>query len=299
MDSFNKIIKKIGEELNIKVTLLSDNWLTVLEKDNEIHYIQGYKFDLNNHGIGNIMDDKGLFFDLLTYKKIPVVYQKVIFKDYDKHDVLSFFNENNKEIILKGNIGTCGKEVYKVSNEKDLFEIIDNLFLSQFSISLSPYYDIKNEYRVIILNNNVRVIYGKIRPFIIGNGYETIKDLAIKFNPYFIKHHLTNEENIPKDGEVIMLDYRFNLSCGARIFKDIPNDLKNEIESLAKTVTKTLNIKFASIDIIHTKDNRLLVLEGNSGVMMNNFIKQNEENYYIAYNLYKDAIKLMFNKNVK
>ena len=69
MQEFNNLIKEICDELNINITLLSDNWLTVLEKDNNINYIQGYKFGLNNHALGNIIDDKGLFYDLLTYKK--------------------------------------------------------------------------------------------------------------------------------------------------------------------------------------------------------------------------------------
>jgi len=297
MDIFNEIIEKIGNELDIKVTHLSDNWVNVLEKNREIHYIQGYKFDLNNHGIGNIIDDKGLFNDLLVYKKIPCVYQKVIFNDYKREDVLDFFNKNNREIIIKGNIGTCGKEVYKVDNEIDLFNVIDKLFLSQFSLSLSPYIEAKSEYRVIILNNDVRVIYGKIKPFIIGDGIHTIYELAIKFNDYYKenKDKLKNPNYIPKVNEKIILNYQFNLSNGALMFQEIENNLKERLITLAKIVSNNLNITFGSIDIFETSNNELLVLEANSGVMMNNFIKQNSNGYDIAYNLYKDAIKLMFN----
>ena len=68
MNSFHNIIKRICEELDIKLTFLSDNWTIVLEKDNQIHYITGYQFDLNNHALGNIMDDKGLFWELLKNK---------------------------------------------------------------------------------------------------------------------------------------------------------------------------------------------------------------------------------------
>ncbi len=73
MNEFCKLIKKIGEELEIKVTLLSDNWTIALEKNNVTHYITGYQFNLNHHAIGNIMDDKGLFYDLLKYKNIPII----------------------------------------------------------------------------------------------------------------------------------------------------------------------------------------------------------------------------------
>jgi len=299
MNEFNKIIKEIGKELGIKVTLLSDNWLTVLEKNNEIHYIQGYKFDLNNHGIGNIMDDKGLFYDLMSYKHLPIIEHKVIFSDYQKDDVLAFFNSHNKEIIVKGNIGTCGMEVFKVNDEERLFKVIDDLFLKEFSISLCPYYDIINEYRVIVLDNEARIIYGKERPKVIGDGVSNVKALAIKYNSLYLKKEelIDNKDYIPKKGEEVILNFQFNLSRGATMFNDIPNNLKAELINLALKVTKSLDITFGSVDIIYTKDNRFYVMEANSGVMMDNYIRFNKEKGYIdAYNLYKDAIKLMFKK---
>ena len=296
MNTFNDIIKKIGEELGIKVTLLSDNWLTILEKNNEVHYITGYKFDINNHGIGNIMDDKGLFHDLMVYKNIPVVEQINIYKRYDKEKVFDYFRKNNNNLIVKGNIGTCGYKVYLVQNEIDLQEKLDSLLMTQDNVSISPYYHIKNEYRVIVLDGSEKIIYGKIKPVIVGNGINTVKELAIKFNSYFEKHDIKNidYDYIPKLNEKIELDFRFNLSNGAILFTDIDEKLKNKIINLAIKTSKSLGIVFGSIDIIHTEDNKLLVLEANSGVMMKNYIKLNKNGYNAAYNVYYDAIKLMF-----
>ena len=295
MDNFINIIKRIGEELGISVTLLSDNWTVVLEKGNKIHYITGYQFDLNYHAIGNIMDDKGLFYDILNFKNIPCIEQYVIFNNYDKQDILNYFNKHNKEIIVKGNISNAGKEVFKITNENDLFSIIDKLLLKQYSLSLCPYYDIKNEYRVIVLNNEVRLIFGKIKPFIIGDGKKSVLDLAIEYNDYYKSHEekIENKDYIPKNGEKIELSFKFNLSSGALSFTNINPVLKEEICALALHVANSLNINFASIDIIDTND-KLLVMEANSGVTLNNFIKQNQDSYNIAYNIYKDAIKLMF-----
>ena len=297
MGIFNEIIKKIGEELGIKITLLSDNWLTILEKEHEIHYIQGYKFELNNHGIGNIMDDKGLFYDIAKSKNLPIIEHNVILNNYDKKSVLDYFLKNNSELIIKGNLGTSGEEVFKVNNEKDLFEKINYLFQSQFSISLCPYYHIKNEYRVIVLNNEARVIYGKIKPKVIGDGKKTLEELAIEYNEIYQKRKelLDNPTYIPKLNEEVELNYQFNLSRGAKMFTDIDSTLKSKLVNLATMVTKTLNITFSSIDIIKTTDDKLLIMEANSGVMMDNYIRFNgEDGYNTAYNLYKDAIKLMF-----
>lgn len=299
MEEFNKLIQDIGKSLDIKVTLLSDNWLTVLEKDGDIHYIQGYKFDLNNHGLGNIVDDKGLFYDLLIYKNLPIIEHNVLFENYDKDFVLEYFNSHNQEVIVKGNIGTCGKQVYKISDIKTLFDTIDDLLKSQFSISLCPYYDIVNEYRVIVLNNEARVIYGKKRPIVIGDGKKTLKELATSFNPIFYskeKNLIGISDYIPQKNEEVILNYQFNLSNGALMFVDIDEDLKNELISLALKVSKEVGLTFGSVDIIKTSDNELLIMEANSGVMMNNFIKLNKEGYSIAKALYRDAILLMFSK---
>ena len=81
MSEFNNIIKEICKELAIKLTFLSDNWVMVLEKDNKIKYIEGNHFSINSQTIGNIMDDKGLFYDLMIYKNYPIIKHKVIFKE--------------------------------------------------------------------------------------------------------------------------------------------------------------------------------------------------------------------------
>ena len=295
MNNFYKILNEIGEELGINITYLSSGWVTVLEKDNQIHYIHGYKFDLNNHGIGNLMDDKGLFNDLLVYKNFPTTTQLSIFMTYDREKVLEYFKQNNNTLIVKGNLGTCGMNVYLVHDEEDLFDKMDLLLSKQDSISLEPYYDIESEYRVIILNGEVKVVYGKRKPIIVGDGIHTIKELAVNFNKFFVNNEVKNPDYIPKINEKVELDFRFNLSMGARLFYDVAEELKNRIVELAISVSKAFNISFASIDIIHTTDDKLLVLEANSGVMMDNFIKQYPNGYNYAYGIYKEAIKLMFN----
>ena len=167
MKDYNEIIEEICKEENIRLTMFQRKWFKILEKNNNTRYIVGYKFSLNNQGISNIMDDKGLFHDLLSYKKIPIIIHHIIFKKYNKEDIINLFNKYQKKVIIKGNIGTCGKEVYKITDEERLFEIINKLLETQYSISLCPYYDIINEYRVIVLDNEIRLIFGKIKPFII------------------------------------------------------------------------------------------------------------------------------------
>lgn len=299
MKEFNEIITKIGEELGIKVTLLSDGWTTILEKDNKIKYLSGFQFDLIGHALGKIIDEKDLFYDLLRHLNIPIIDHYVIFHGYNKEDVLNYFHQNNNEIVVKGCLGHSGNNVFKVNNETDLFNVIDNEFVRQYSIALCPYYKIKNEYRVIVLDNEVKLIFGKIKPKILGDGIKTVLELAKEYNNYYVTHEniVENPNYIPKENEEVEINYKFNLVSGGKTFLDIDPDLKEKISELAVRVTKEANIGFASVDIIDTMDNKLLVMEANSGVKMRNFIVQNKEGYDLAYNIYKDALKKMFNIN--
>ena len=75
---------------------------------------------------------------------------------------------------------------------------------------------------------------------------------------------------------------------------EINDNLKYKLSDLTLDICQKTNIRFASIDIIETKNHELLIMEANSGVTINKFIHQQKEGYKIAYNVYKDAIKRMF-----
>lgn len=297
MSEFNNIINEICSELNIKLTLLSDGWVKVLEKNSTIKYIEGNHFSLNHQAVGNIMNDKGLFYELLINNNYPIISHKVVFKDTSKKEIIDFFESNSRNIVVKGNVGMCGKEVFLINEKNELLNVINKLLETQYSISLCPYYDILNEYRVIVLDNEVQLVYGKIRPKVVGDGVSNLKKLAFNFN----KDYFDNEKNlnfdidyIPKINEEVLLNFQFNLSRGSKSFLEINDILKNKIIDLALNVSKKLNITFASIDIVETNDHELLIMEANSGVALSKFIKQHDDGYIIAYNIYKKAVIKMF-----
>ena len=236
---FNKMIKEICDKNNIKCTFLSKNWVIKLEKDDMTRYITGNKFDLNGHALGNIMDDKYAFYEVMKDENIDIIEHKILYK-----------NDN------------------------------------------------KNEYRVIILDDEIKLIYGKINPKVIGDGFSTLKELLIKFNySYYNNKAIKNENYIPSKGEEINYDFRFNLSQGSKIFLDIKEDIKKEITELAKKVTKTTGIRFSSIDIVELYDSSILVMEANSGVTINKACNFIDDGYDIAYKIYEQAIQKMFWRN--
>ena len=71
MNNVQKIVKEICSELNIKFSLVSQDWIMVLEKDDKVKYVVGYKFPLNDQATGRVCDDKYALYEVLTKFNIP------------------------------------------------------------------------------------------------------------------------------------------------------------------------------------------------------------------------------------
>lgn len=299
---YKEMIKKICDELNIKCDFISKDYVCVLKKGNVKKVITGYKFDLNPHALGLVFDDKYATYEYMKLLNIPVVTHSIIYNENNLKEYalnckgLSYLEElfykYNKDIIIKINNGTCGRGVYHVTDINTAKDRYLKLISKHYSLSICPYYEIENEYRVIVLNNNIKLIYKKINPCIYGDGKSTIKELLTKFNyEYFKDYDKDNKDVVLKNNEKYVYDFRFNLSNGAICNFDILKKDKDSIVSIVNEVLKT-GIKFGSIDILKS-NNEFYVLEVNSGVMMDNLIIEN--NYYDeAYKIYKDAIRDLF-----
>lgn len=76
---FRNIIKEICTEENIRYKIISKDWIIVLEKDGAIRYISGYKFDLNKHALGTLLDDKYATYELLKNLNFPVIIHNIVY----------------------------------------------------------------------------------------------------------------------------------------------------------------------------------------------------------------------------
>ena len=296
MNTFDDLLKELCNEKNIKLTKISKDWVNVLERSNQIHFIVGHKFDLNNSAIAKILDDKYAFYELMKLKNNPIINHHIIFKNYDKLYIKKLFEKYNKNIVIKANLGTCGKEVFNTKTLNETYNLLDKLLINNYSLSICPYIDIKNEYRVIILDNQIMLLYGKIKPTVIGDGKKTVAELLKEFNPHYFNKKKNLPTNVLEKEEQYVYNWQFNLSKGANIFMDIPKSLEEKINNLALNVASEINIRFCSIDIILTNDDNIYLMEANSGVMMDNFLNIHPNGKNIAKLIYGIAINKMFEK---
>ena len=294
---FNRIIKQICQEKNIQYDELSDDWIIKLKKDNKNHFLVGYKFDLNTQATAEICNDKFALFAVLESEGIQVIKHNIIFKN-EENKLNKYFNNYNQDVVLKPNNGTCGNNVLHINDYNRLKAEYDRLINKYYSVDICPFYNIENEYRVIYLPNKQH-IYKKVKPIITGDGIHTVRELLINFNSeYFSKEENLKNENVSADyvpalSEVIEYEWRFNLSKGAKISN--VNDKEKEIlMGIVRKIVEAIDVKFVSIDIVKLTNQQYMVMEINSGVMMENLIKLQENGEQIAKDLYGEAIDLMF-----
>ncbi len=300
MEEFHSLLKDICEEEGIKYKFLSKDWVTMLEKDNKTRFICGYIFDLNKHGIGLVIDDKYAMYEVLRSKGLKSIEYNILFRNSKFEDnyeyVLDYFYKHNNSIVLKPNEGTCGNNVIHITKEEDIDSNLHYLLKRNFSISMCPFYNIKNEYRFIMLGNECQICYGKERPIVIGDNKHTIKELLLDFNyNYFSNKELDSSYDRVLDmKEVFEYDWRFNLSQGSRSFELEKNELYDRLLNFAKDINNKIDLGFGSIDIIHTVDDELYIMELNSGVMCKNYIEIGNDGYNKVKKMYRKAILKMF-----
>lgn len=306
-NNFKTLIQEICKENGIKCTFLSKGWLIMLERNGETRFIFGYKFDFNPHAIGIIADDKSALYEILQSKNIPAVEHKVVYDKSNNFDyavgcntheyVKDYFRKNNNHIVIKPNEGTCGIDVFDVTDINEIDSILDKIFINNNLTTICPFYNIKHEYRVIMLDGECQLLYAKHLPIVTGDGTKTIRELLLEFNYNYFANKLQDQkyDKILSIGEKFEYTWKFNLFQGS-IAKKLDNQiLSDKLIKLAKQVCTEINLKFGSIDIIQTIDDNLLVLEVNSGVQIEKYLTLNPDEYQTVKNIYKSAIEKSFN----
>lgn len=296
---FFKMLDELCDELGIEVDEYSFGLIKQLKKDGKTRNLIRYKMDLNSFTSSEIACDKYACFEILKSNNIPIIDHTMIFNPKTRRDYVTsmdleiaknLFDKYNRKIVIKANNSYQGKEVFLVE-EKDNIEktILDIFSRNNDSLSICPFEKIKNEYRMIILDNECLFGYKKEKTSIVGNGNKSIAEFISELEIEKPDKNL-DFDYIPKEGEKIELNWKFNLSGGAKAMPITDLNLKVMLEKIALDSAKAINIKFASVDIVETENKELKVMEINATVCMNKFSKIFDNGYEIAKDIYRKAL---------
>ena len=306
-----KIIKELQEELSFKAEFISEDWIIIITHNNKDSYIYGNHWSMNSATMQLIAKDKSATYDILSKNKIPAIEHKLIFShDFQAKytgqngcwdEIMNYAKEHEYNVVCKPNKGTGGNDVYHITNQLELESVVHTMLSKYPDLCLSPFYKIDAEYRAIVLNGKTQLLYQKERPFIIGNGKDTLLTLIIekykKAGLVFLENNMDKLSTVICKDEKIIISWKHNLGLGAKAIVVKDKSIIEPIEKIVNEASKTFDIGFASIDIVSTSD-KYYVLEINSGIMMENFALQktdDEYNYYeITKSIYRDALRFLF-----
>lgn len=305
---FRVLIREVCAEMGIKVEKLSYDWILQLSKDDKVCHITGTRFDLNPEATGDIACDKYATYEVLSSQNVPVIKHVMIFNPATRASLIGdegIWSTVTAEflkygsLVVKPNYGCEGQGVFLCHSIKETESAIHKLFKTHHSVSVCPYYDIKTEYRTFYLDGEVKLIYGKTKPFVVGDGRATVGELVEKLNlpdKNVVKDNLKNIDltYVPIVGENVEISWKHNLSGGANPTILSKGELYTRVEQLAICAGKAMNINFATIDVIETTDSNFYVLEINSGIGATIFTEIVDEGTEIIKDIYRHAIKKLF-----
>ena len=166
------------------------------------------------------------------------------------------------------------------------------------TLSACPYIEVEYEYRAVYLFGEIIYIYKKEKPYVIGDGYKSLKELILEkfgddLNLDFVKNIDFNK--VPSYNEKTIISWKHNLCNGAKPIIVDKNDIYyNDVKNISTMAGKAIDINFATVDIALTNKKELMVMEINASVCMDKFAEQAENGYAIAKDIYSKAIDKMF-----
>ena len=304
--TYTEIIFEICQKHNISIEPIYDTSILKLTYNDSTRYIWSRRFDINSAISAKIADNKFETYKVLDSYSIPVVecikINRLFTNEYDNSSYSNFYICNemlNKHtaIVIKPNCSYEGYDVFKCISKKQIEEVIATLYYKYKYIVVSPFINIKSEYRAIFFKGEILLVYWKELPFIISDGEKPLIELLTEkeFRPYIKMFSESELNTIYRKGHKIYLNWKFNLSQGARCSMVNERNLYNKISSLAISAAKAIGINFASVDIIIDVNEKMQILEINAGVAMDQFIHKATNGRIIAASIYEKVIMHMFN----
>jgi glutathione synthase/RimK-type ligase-like ATP-grasp enzyme len=216
---FVEAVKRYCARHEIAIEVRSQGWLIVMQRGSMRHFALGYDIGLNSAIAHRIANDKGATADVLALAGIACVPHTVFLNPkLNAHvppsgswqTMLALLEQHPEGVVVKPNEGTSGQSVFLVSTRPGLERAAAEIFSSNLTLAISPYVEIEDEVRVVVIDELPLVVYSKKR----------------------------------------VLNWRHNLDAGARPVLLEPGEAREACVAIAVKAAKAIGIRFASVDVI-------------------------------------------------
>lgn len=219
MRIFVDAIVKYCAAHGIACEVKSQGWLIVMERGKARRFAFGYDIGLNSAMGHRLANDKSATAEVLEFSDVACIPHtmflspklgKHIAPDGTRDAMLALLAKHPDGIVVKPNEGTSGRFVFRTNSEAELDHAAGEVFASHPSLAISPYVEIEQEVRVILLDDDPLVVYRKER----------------------------------------VSDWRHNLDFGARPILLQPGEVRNACVVIAVRAARAIAIRFAAVDVV-------------------------------------------------
>jgi glutathione synthase/RimK-type ligase-like ATP-grasp enzyme len=305
---FVDAVKRYCSDHGIAVDVRSQGWLIVMRRELKTHFTLGYDVGLNSAMAHRIANDKSATAEVLAISGIACIPHALFLNPrLNAHipprgsweAMVDLLDRSPRGIVIKPNEGTSGRDVFLATRRPALELAVNKIFASHLSLAISPYVEIEDEVRVILIDDVPAVVYRKDRPAVAGDGKHSLLELALAATPperrsTVLPGMLADLDRAELDailplGQRRVLNWRHNLDSGATPVVLQEGEIRQACVQLAIRAAQAIGIRFASVDVVRV-DGDWRVLEINSGVMMEALSKRHPELVYAAYSAALDKV---------
>jgi D-alanine-D-alanine ligase-like ATP-grasp enzyme len=218
-------------------------------------------------------------------------------------------------VILKPNNLSQGALVVKVHNKREFYAAAKRIFKRVAVMVVQRFYG-GNDYRIVVLDDEVISAYQRIPLRVVGDGRSTIAELLERKQQEFARagrdteidvedfrlvrklkrQRLGFESVIPAGRELYLLD-NSNLSTGGEAV-DVTAKVHADFRRLAVDITRDMGLRMCGVDVITPGSITLpmedyVVIEINSAPGLDNYASMGEKQRRIVDGLYLKVLKAL------
>ncbi|WP_135080958.1 ATP-grasp domain-containing protein [Terasakiella sp. SH-1] len=312
-----------AEALSYQFDLIDEHsgYLCEISNGDRKTYIGGgsaHGWPLNGAVAAGLATDKAFCADLLERAGIATPrYQKVFLSsrykairnqgfDLDETPYFDRFSQGAEKIIVKPLNGALGAHVNVAYNNDEVRRFLKAM-AARFEIALLQEYVEGTEYRVFVLDDDIKYSVSKKFPTITADGKQTVSELLNAYNDRMWGYgldpvNLQSEqlvadltqmgatlETVLAHGTVVTLSSRANLSAGGD-YDNLSFEVEDALACVAKQAAQALGLRIAGVDIIQChQTGHLFVLEINGNPAVTALEKAGHLDLIVS--LYKEALQ--------
>lgn len=297
---FIDAIKKYCLAHDIAFEVRSGGWLIVMQRDERRRLTIGYDIGLNGAVAHQVANDKAATSEVLTLAGVPCIPHTLFLGPKlsahvpgsgSRQAMLELLRRHPRGVVVKPNGGTSGEQVFRVRTEAQLDAAVTAILSAHPSLAISPYVEIEDEVRVVLLDERPLIVYGKRRPSVVGDGTHSLRELAraAASDSMVDDPDDADPDAVVPKGERKIVGWKHNLDLGAEPVLLSQGDARDNCVALATAAAQAIGLRFGSIDVVRT-GSAWQILEVNAGVKMEALGRRHPDLVYAAYGAALDRL---------